>query len=95
MHEAAPVTPPDVARLRQLAHDNLARSSASGAVFFSNKLVTLTQDPADVLLLARVRRPASTHAERLAASRRAQVPTGCALCSHITQAAASGGRWCY
>ena len=54
MYEEASVRPPDVPRLRQLAQDNLARNFAGGAVFFANKLVTLTEEPADVLLLAKV-----------------------------------------
>ena len=40
---------------RQLVKDNLARNFPEAAVFFANKLTTLSDSPVDLLLLAQVR----------------------------------------
>lgn len=55
MQEAVGVRAPDLERLRQLVHDNVARNFPSAAAFFANKLATLSDSPADLLLLAKVR----------------------------------------
>ena len=54
MQEHGTASPPRLQKLRQLVALNIDKQSPTAAVFFANKLTTLSDSPEDLLLLAKV-----------------------------------------